>query len=83
MTDKERQNQRRRTEDAAFNRMLLWLLGAVVAELIILLVKHFYVDMTGESMRAATMADRTAIRKNAFVPSNGTRFPCNRSSAML
>ena len=38
MTDKERQSQRRRAEDAAFNRMLLWLLGAVVAELVILLV---------------------------------------------
>ncbi len=47
MTDKERQSQRRRAEDAAFNRMLLWLLGAVVAELVILLVKHFYVDLTG------------------------------------
>ena len=61
MTDKERQNQRRRTEDAAFNRMLLWLLGAVVAELIILLVKHFYVDMTGESMRIAIASALAAI----------------------
>ena len=50
MTDKERQSQRRRAEDAAFNRMLLWLLGAVVAELVILLVKHFYVDITGTSL---------------------------------
>ena len=50
MTDKERQSQRRRAEDAAFNRMLLWLLGAVVAELVILLVKHFYVDITGASL---------------------------------
>ena len=50
MTDKERQSQRRQAEDAAFNRMLLWLLGAVVAELVILLVKHFYVDITGASL---------------------------------
>ena len=53
MTDKERQSQRRRAEDAAFNRMLLWLLGAVVAELVILLVKHFYVDITGASLSIA------------------------------
>ena len=50
MTDKDRQSQRRRAEDQAFNRMLLWLLGAVVAELVILLVKHFYVDITGASL---------------------------------
>lgn len=53
MTDKDRQSQRRRAEDQAFNRMLLWLLGAVVAELVILLVKHFYVDMTGASLSIA------------------------------
>ncbi len=44
MTEKEKRSQRRSTEDAAFNRMLLWLLGAVVAELIVLLVKRLYVD---------------------------------------
>lgn len=37
-------NQRRKEEDAAFNRMLLWLAGAVVVELIILLIKRIYVD---------------------------------------
>lgn len=37
-------NQRRKEEDAAFNRMLLWLAGAVAVELIILLIKRIYVD---------------------------------------
>lgn len=37
-------NQRRKEADAAFNRMLLWLAGAVVVELIILLIKRIYVD---------------------------------------
>ena len=50
MTDKERRNQRRSAEDAVFNRMLLWLLGAVVAEVIILLVKRFYIDFTATSL---------------------------------
>lgn len=53
MTDKEQQGKRRQAEDAAFHRMLLWLLGAVVAELVILLVKHFYVDITGAAWRVA------------------------------
>ena len=33
-------NRRQREEDAAFNRMLLWLAGAVAVELIILLIKR-------------------------------------------
>ncbi len=37
-------NRRQREEDAAFNRMLLWLAGAVAVELIILLIKRIYVD---------------------------------------
>lgn len=37
-------NQRQREEDAAFSRMLLWLAGAVVVELIVLLIKRIYVD---------------------------------------
>ena len=43
MTEKGK-NQRRREEDAAFNRMLLWLAGAAVVELIVLLIKRIYVD---------------------------------------
>lgn len=45
MTEKEKRNQRHSEEDAVFNRMLLCLLGAVIAEVIVLLVKRFYVDM--------------------------------------
>lgn len=45
MTEKEKRNQRRSEEDAVFNRMLLCLLGAVIAEVVVLLVKRFYVDM--------------------------------------
>lgn len=53
MTDKQRQSRSRQAEDAAFHRMLLWLLGAVVAEVVILLVKHFYVDVTGAAASVA------------------------------
>jgi len=45
MTEKEKRRQRRSEEDAVFNRMLLCLLGAVIAEVVVLLVKRFYVDM--------------------------------------
>ena len=44
MFDKGKHEQRHKQEDAAFNRMLLWLAGAVVVELLILLVKQLYVD---------------------------------------
>ena len=44
MLDKDKRDQRRAQEDAIFNRMLLWLLGAVVVELLLLLVKKIYVD---------------------------------------
>ena len=44
MFDKGKREQRHEQEDAAFNRMLLWLAGAVVVELLILLVKRIYVD---------------------------------------
>lgn len=50
MTEKEKRSQRRTAEDAVFNRMLLCLLGAVVAELVILLVKRFYVDINGSDI---------------------------------
>ncbi|HJH62917.1 MAG TPA: hypothetical protein IAC84_06620 [Firmicutes bacterium] len=53
MTDKEQQSKRRQAEDAAFHRMLLWLLVAVVAELVVLLVKYFYVDITGAAWRVS------------------------------
>lgn len=44
MFEKGKREQRHKQEDATFNRMLLWLLGAVVVELFILLVKQIYVN---------------------------------------
>ena len=42
MTEKEKYQQRTRAEDAAFNRMLVWLVGAVIAEVLVLFVKRFF-----------------------------------------
>ena len=44
MFEKGKREQRRSQEDTTFNKMLLWLAGAVVVELLILLVKQVYVD---------------------------------------
>lgn len=44
MFEKGKREQRHDKEDAIFNRMLLWIAGAVVVELIILLVKQIYVN---------------------------------------
>ena len=44
MFDKGKREQRHEQEDATFNKMLLWLLGAIVAELLVMLVKQIYVD---------------------------------------
>lgn len=45
MFDKGKREQRHDKENAAFNRMLLWLAGAVVVELLLLLIKNAYVNM--------------------------------------
>lgn len=45
MFEKGKRERRNKEDDAVFNRMLLWLVGAVVAELIILLLQKIYVDM--------------------------------------
>lgn len=45
MFEKGKREQRHDKEDAVFNKMLLWLAGAVVVELLILLVKQAYVNM--------------------------------------
>jgi len=55
MTEKEKRRQRRSEEDAVFNRMLLCLLGAVIAEVVILLVKRFYVDIVSINVASALM----------------------------
>lgn len=44
MFEKGKREQRRSQEDTTFNKMLLWLAGAVLVELLILLVKQVYVD---------------------------------------
>ena len=44
MFDKGKREQRHQQEDALFNKMLLWLAGAVVVELLILLTKKVYVN---------------------------------------
>lgn len=44
MTEKEKRQQRAKAEDAVFNRMLLWLVGAIIAEAIVLFVKRFYIE---------------------------------------
>ena len=50
MTEKEKRQQRARAEDAAFNRLLCWLVGAVVAETLVLVVKRFYLDSFNEAI---------------------------------
>lgn len=56
MFDKGKREQRHEKEDAAFNRMLLWLAGAVVVELIILLIKRIYINsLLGPGMQMALM----------------------------
>ena len=44
MLNKGKREQRHEQEDATFNRMLLWLVGAVAVELLILLIKKVYVE---------------------------------------
>jgi len=45
MFEKGKRERRNKEDDAVFNRMLLWLVGAVVVELFILLLQKMYVDM--------------------------------------
>lgn len=56
MFDKGKREQRHSQEDATFNRMLLWLVGAAVVELFLLLVKHAYINMLlGVTIQTALM----------------------------
>ena len=41
--DKNQREARRRQEDKAFNRGLLWVGGAIVLELLMLLVNRYYI----------------------------------------
>lgn len=45
MTEKEKRQQRAKAEDAAFNKMLCWVVFAVIAEAVVLLVKRYYIDV--------------------------------------
>lgn len=45
MFEKGKRGQRANQEDASFNRMLLWLAGAVGVELIILFIRQVYVNL--------------------------------------
>ena len=55
MTEKEKRSRRRSEEDAVFNRMLLCLLGAVIAEVVVLIVKRLYVDMISIDVAGALL----------------------------
>ena len=50
MTDKEKRQKRQSAEDAVFNRLLLCMLGVIIAEAVVLLVKRFYIDVTGSDL---------------------------------
>lgn len=50
MMEKDKRQQRHSAEDATFNKMLVWLAAAVLAELLVLLVKRLYVDFTVSDM---------------------------------
>ena len=45
MLEKGKRERRQSQEDAAFTKMILWLVGAVVVELIILLIRQVYVNL--------------------------------------
>ena len=44
MSEQGKRLQKRKEEDAAFNKMLLWLAGAVLLEGLTLLLRRFYID---------------------------------------
>lgn len=56
MSEQGKRVQRRKQEDAVFNRMLLWLAGTVGLELISLLVRRLYInfDLTGAGIAVLT-----------------------------
>lgn len=46
MSEQGKRLQKRKEEDAAFNKMLLWLAGSVVLEGLTLLLQRFYIDFS-------------------------------------
>lgn len=57
MFEKGKRAQRQSEDDRVFNRMLLWLAGAVVVELLLLLLQKVYVDMIFDAMVAKALSD--------------------------
>ena len=57
MFEKGKREQRHEQEDATFNKMLLWLAGAVAVELLVMLVKQLYVNfIAGVAVAAALLS---------------------------
>ena len=54
--DKNEREVRRRQEDKAFNRGLLWVAGAIVLELLMLLVNRYYIHFYVSEVTQATIA---------------------------
>lgn len=57
MFDKGKRAQRQSEDDKVFNRMLIWLAGAVVVELLLLLLQKVYVEMIFDGVVALALAD--------------------------
>ena len=56
MFEKGKRERRQGEEDKVFNRMLLWLAGAVVVELLLLLLQKAYVEMIFDAVVAQALA---------------------------
>lgn len=57
MFEKGKRAQRQSEDDKVFNRMLLWLAGAVVVELLLLLLQKAYVEMIFDAMVAKALSN--------------------------
>ena len=56
MSEQGKRVQRRKQEDAAFNKMLLWLAGAVGVEVLSLLVRRLYINVRLTEVGVAVMS---------------------------
>ena len=57
--DKQKQEKleaRRRQEDATFNKLLVWFVGAVVFEMLVLFLKRFYINYDQMSISGVQFA---------------------------
>ena len=55
MFEKGKRERRQSEDDKVFNRMLLWLAGAVAVELLLLLLQKAYVDIIFDAMVAKAL----------------------------